>query len=279
MADGSVARADDAARNYYDTDDVDGFYAQAWGGEDIHFGVYAHEREAIEVASRRTVERLAAKVEDMLGPTRTVLDMGSGYGGAARALAARYGCRVTALNISEVQNRRHRGINADRGLDGLIEVVTGSFNDIPAPDASFDVVWSQEALCHSGDRTASLREAVRVLKPGGRLVFTDILTAEDAPEEELRPLMERLTVADLATTGFYEKLQTSLLLTQVRFEDLSEHMLIHYERLSEEVRQDPKLTDAVSAAYLDRLRDNLPRWVEACRKGLLQWGIFDARRT
>ncbi|MFI9048402.1 SAM-dependent methyltransferase [Streptomyces sp. NPDC053427] len=279
MAEDNAAQAADVARTYYNAGDVDGFYAHAWGGEDIHFGVYADAHEAIDVASRRTVERLAAKVCDALGSDSTVLDMGSGYGGAARWLAGQFGCHVVALNISEVQNRRHRELNSERGLDGLIEVVTGSFHDIPAPDARFDVVWSQEALCHSGDRPSALREAVRVLKPGGHLVFTDIMAAEGAPEEELRPLTQRLAITEFATSRFYEEQLRALGLSGVDFEDLSDHMLTHYERLLEEVRSPaPGLVNAVSAAYLERLGTSLPQVVAACRKGHLRWGTLHGCR-
>ncbi|MEV4443168.1 methyltransferase domain-containing protein [Streptomyces sp. NPDC049577] len=280
MTENQARRAADVARAYYDTGDVDGFYAHAWGGEDIHVGLYEHEREAVGAASGRTVDHLAAKAADVLGPGSTVLDLGSGYGGAARRLAGRFGCRVVALNISEVQNRRHRELNAERGLDHLIEVVTGSFNEIPSPGARFDVVWSQEALCHSGDRALTLREAARVLRPGGRLLFTDIMAAEDAPAAELRPLEERLTVADLATPAFYHGLLPGLGLTDVEFDDLSEHMLTHYLRLEEEVGRDgPGLAGAVSDGYRARLRENLPLWSAACRKGHLRWGTFAARRA
>ncbi|MEV8480108.1 methyltransferase domain-containing protein [Streptomyces sp. NPDC051173] len=271
---------DNVARTYYDTSDVDGFYAQAWGGENIHVGIYDDAHEAVAVAARRTVERMAAKAAGALGPGSTVLDLGSGYGGAARQLAETYGCRVTALNISEVQNRRNREINIARGLDSLIDVVTGSFHDVPAPDGTFDVVWSQDALCHSGDRPTALREAVRALKPGGHLVFTDFMAAEGAPTEELRPLTERLTVEEFATLGFYEEQLRTLPLADVAFEDLSDHLQTHYDRLTEEVLSpSPTLAASVNATYLDGLRRSLPQVAAACRKGLLVWGIFDAKRV
>ncbi|MCQ4040831.1 methyltransferase domain-containing protein [Streptantibioticus rubrisoli] len=277
MDDQSTVRAADAARGYYETADVDGFYASVWGGEDIHTGIYAHPREAIGAASRRTVERVAAKAADLLGPGRRVLDMGSGYGGAARYLAERFGCRVVALNISESQNRRHREANAARGLGALIEVVTGSFNDVPEPDGSFDVVWSQEALCHSGDRAKTLGEAARVLKPGGAFVFTDIMATPKATAEELAPLAERLAMGRFATLDFYRARLGELGLAPVEFEDLSEHLLTHYIRLTEEVREHgEELAQVISPGYLERLGGNLPLWARASQEGHLAWGIFHA---
>jgi sarcosine/dimethylglycine N-methyltransferase len=279
MGPDSAADAAEAARRYYGTDDVDAFYASVWGGEDIHTGIYAHEREAVADASRRTVERAAAKVAGRLGPGSTVLDLGSGYGGPARYLAGRFGCRVVALNISVPQNERHRRTNAERGLDGLIEVVTGSFQDIPYPAGHFDVVWSQEAFCHSPDRHALLGEAARVLAPEGELVFTDLMAADTTPPQRLRPVVSRLEVDAFATPGFYRRELAALGLTDLVFDDHSEALLTHYVRLTEETRRrTDELRTTISPGYLDGLLENLPRWVTACREGLLSWGIFNCRR-
>ncbi|GAA3114076.1 SAM-dependent methyltransferase [Streptomyces rectiviolaceus] len=274
-----AGRASAAAARYYGTSDVDAFYDTVWGGEDIHTGVYTHPHEPVAVASRRTVELAATKVADSLGPGSRVLDLGSGYGGPARYLASTFGCRVVALNISEAQNERHRRTNAERGLDAQIEVVTGSFQDIPCPDGHFDVVWSQEAFCHSGDREGLLAEAARVLTPQGHLVFTDLMAADNAPPKALRDVIARLEVDDFATPAFYRQQLTDLGLTSIDFDDRSDQMLTHYLRLTEETQQRAReLTDLISPAYLEGLLNNLPLWVEACRQGLTSWGIFHCRR-
>ncbi|WP_344573907.1 SAM-dependent methyltransferase [Streptomyces lunalinharesii] len=283
-ATGSAPRHDDAThddttRDYYDTGDVDAFYDAVWGGEDIHVGLYSHPHEAIAAASHRTVEHAADKAADLLGPHATVLDLGSGYGGSARALATRFGCRVVALDLSEEHNRRQRATNARRGLDGLIEVVTGSLNDLPYEAERFDVVWSLEVLCHVADREGALGEAVRVLKPGGALVFSDIMVGEETPAEAVRPAFSRLGVETPATPTSYLRRLTELGLEDVDFEDRSGDIATHYARLDEEVRRrSAELRDVISPAYLDELRTNLPLWADIARRGLLRWGVFHARR-
>lgn len=270
---------EDATRRYYDSSDVDAFYRSIWGGEDIHTGIYLHPDEPVGDASRRTVERVADRLADRLGPGRSVLDLGSGFGGTARYLAERFGCRVVALNLSAAQNERHRATNAERGLDGLIEVVTGSFHDVPFPDGHFDAVCSLEALCHSDDRDKALGEAVRVLKPGGALAFTDIMAAEDVPAEELRPAVARLGVEALATPSSYHRRLTELALSDVGFEDHSEQLLTHYLRLTAETAaREGELRRVVSGAYVDHLLENLPVWVEVVRGGKLKWGVTHGRR-
>ena len=72
--------------------------------------------DAIFDASRRTVERIALRLENLPEGTH-VLDIGSGYGGAARFLARSYGCLVSALNLSDVENETARRLNEEQGLD------------------------------------------------------------------------------------------------------------------------------------------------------------------
>lgn len=271
---------EDATRSYYDSSDVDAFYDAVWGGEDIHTGIYAHDAEPVADASRRTVERLADRLADRLGPGHTVLDLGSGYGGTARALAHRFGCRVVALNLSAAQNQRHHATNARLGLDTLIEVVTGSFHEVPYPEGHFDAVCSLEAFCHSGDRPRVLSEAVRVLKPGGALAFTDVMAAENTPADTLRPVVSRLGVDALATPAFYLDQLTALGLTPADFDDHSHQLTTHYTRLTADTRaREAELRTRITPAYVDGLLANLPLWVDAARAGRLRWGIFSGRRS
>ncbi|MFJ3202598.1 SAM-dependent methyltransferase [Streptomyces sp. NPDC086989] len=268
-----------STRRYYETGDVDAFYEAVWGGEDIHIGVYARAEEAIAEASRRTVRQAADRVADLLGPDAVVLDLGAGYGGSSRALAERFGCRVVALDLSAEHNRRHRASNALRGLDHLIEVETGSLSNLPYASGRFDVVWSLEVLCHVEDRGGALQEAVRVLKPGGALVFSDIMAAGTTPVEAVRPALSRLGVQALATPSFYQG-HLSRLGLKADFEDGTEHLRTHYARLDEEVRRRAdELREVISPAYLDDLLDNLPLWADITRRQLLRWGLFHARRT
>src|SRR6056297_778052 len=168
----------DTAREYYNSGDADNFYSIIWGGEDIHIGWYQSEVEPIPEASRRTVEQMANRLADRITADTRVLDLGAGYGGAARYLAQRFGCHVTALNLSEAENERNRSLNAARNLEPLIDVVDGSFEDIPAAADSYDVVWSQDAILHSGDRAKVIAEVARVLKSGGDFIFTDPMQAD-----------------------------------------------------------------------------------------------------
>ncbi|MFM9370988.1 methyltransferase domain-containing protein [Streptomyces sp. Da 82-17] len=285
-SDARYSGAVNTARSYYNSPDADTFYAKVWGGEDIHIGLYEQPGEAIADASRRTVERMAGKLP--LTEDTVVLDLGSGYGGSARLLAERYGCRVLALNLSEVENRRHRQLNAARGLTDRIEVVDGSFENIPYGDAEVDVVWSQDAFLHSGNRVKVLQEIARVLKPGGRLIFTDPMAADDCPPGVLQPILDRIHLDDMGSPGFYRRELRALGFVpgegsegadgavEDGFEEHREQLSTHYARvLAETNRQEREgLAREVSHDYLAQMKKGLTHWTEGGRRGHLTWGIF-----
>ncbi|MDN5862327.1 MAG: methyltransferase domain-containing protein [Salinisphaera sp.] len=266
------------AQRYYNSDDADTFYAAIWGGQDIHIGVYENDDEPIRAASQRTVARMAGQGADRLGPDRAVIDLGGGYGGSARFLASRYGCSVTSLNLSEVQNERARQLNDEAGLGAQIDVVDGNFEHIPFPDGQFDLVWSQDALLHSGNRAAVLAEVRRVLRPGGELLFTDPMQTDDCDVATLQPVLDRIQLETLGSPGFYRRELEGLGFEPVQFVDLSAQLPRHYQRVHDELNDRYEtMVDQISREYADNMRNGLLHWVRGGETGNLCWGIFHFR--
>jgi sarcosine/dimethylglycine N-methyltransferase len=274
----AYSEAVNVARDYYNSEDADNFYALIWGGEDIHIGLYASDRDPITEASARTVRHMADML-DGLGSGSRVLDIGAGYGGAARYLASTFGCSVVALNLSEKENERDREINAARGLADRIDVVDGSFENIPAADSSFDVVWSQDAILHSGNRRKVLQEVARVLKPGGLFVFTDPMQADDCPEGVLQPILDRIHLSSLGSPGFYRKVAAELGMEEQGFEERTDQLTMHYGRVLQETEaRETDLARSVDPDYIARMKKGLGYWIDGGRRGYLAWGIFLFRK-
>ena len=263
----------DKAQDYYNSTPADEFYFKIWGGEHIHVGIYNHSKESIKDASPRIVHLMASKLK--LNSDTKLLDLGSGYGGASRYLTKKYGCQVTCLNLSETQNERNESLNKKNGLDHLITVMEGNFEDIPFSDNSFDVVWSQDAIVHSGNREQVLSEVDRVLMETGDFIFTDLMQTYDCPKSVLKPVLERIHLDSLGSFGFYVEQARKLDVKEIRVQDLSEHLTTHYQRVMEEIldRYD-EMVETCGKEYIDKMIQGLKHWVEAGENEYLSWGII-----
>lgn len=266
------------AEDYYDSADADTFYHEIWGGEDIHIGLY-EDGDTIAEASRKTVAYMASRLNG-LGLDAKVLDLGAGFGGAARYLASVHGADVTCVNLSGVENARNREMSAAQGLAHKINVIHGAFESVPEPDASYDIVWSQDAFLHSGDREKVLSEAARVLKPGGELIFTDPMQIDDlADPAQLKPIYDRIHLEDLATPGFYRATLEALGLVTIEVELMTEQLSNHYRRVHDELKsRRAELEGRISADYVDRMLAGLNHWVTAGQADLLAWGVLHFRK-
>ncbi|MCF8037213.1 MAG: methyltransferase domain-containing protein [Desulfobacteraceae bacterium] len=265
-------------KSYYDSEDAHNFYYTIWGGEDLHLGIYESENDTIFEASRRTIRHMADRSK-MVGKEARVIDLGGGFSGSARFLAKNYGWNVVVLNLSETENQRGRKMNKEQGLDHLLEVVDGNFAQIPYPDESFDLVWSQDAILHSDNRRKVLEEAHRVLKSGGEMIFTDPMQADDCPEGVLQPIYERIHLQSLGSPGFYRDYAKQLGFEEVSYEPLDPHLTTHYARVLQELEsREGELEGVVSRDYIENMKKGLRNWVDGGQKGYLAWGIFHFRK-
>ncbi|MCC6008821.1 MAG: class I SAM-dependent methyltransferase [Rhodobacteraceae bacterium] len=275
---GNEADIRDITEDYYDSDDADAFYSTIWGGEDLHVGRHS-ETDDIRTGSDRSVMEMLNRLGP-LGSESRVLDMGAGYGGAMRTLVRATGAQAVCLNISETQNEYNLGKVRAARLADRITIRHGVFEDVPEPDASFDVVWSQDAFLHSDQREQVLAEAWRVLKPGGQLIFTDPMQADDVPEGVLQPVYDRLQLTSLGSPRFYREAAEALGFETLEQEEAVSDLRTHYALvLKELLRHHDKLVEnGASPAYLERMAIGLEHWVKAADAGHLAFGIQHFRK-
>ena len=106
----------------------------------------------------------------------SALEVGCGTGGCALHFAESTGCRVTALDVNPEGIKSATALALAKSLQSRVTfLLQNAAARLPFADATFDAIYSNDAMCHIPDRLAALREFHRILKPGGRLVFSDAL--------------------------------------------------------------------------------------------------------
>ncbi len=153
-----------------------------------------------------------------LNPGDVVLDLGSGGGIDVLLSARRVGLagKVYGLDMTDEMLALARA-NAVKAGAKNVEFMKGDIEQIPLPDASVDVIISNCVINLSADKSRVLREAFRVLRPGGRFAVSDVVIRGPVPAE-LRRSME-LWVGCIA--GALEEQEFLNLLRAVGFQDAS----------------------------------------------------------
>jgi cyclopropane fatty-acyl-phospholipid synthase-like methyltransferase len=214
-----------AVRQYYGQTWLD--YRVLWMSRRNYFAGH----QALWTSSTRThAEGLLEETRLMadrvgMSPSDVVLDAGCGVGGPAVWLAEKYGVSVHGITVVPAQVSRARRLAKRRRVDHLCSFSERDYLDTGFPDDSFDVVWAQESVCHATDKKRFLLEAVRVLRPGGRLIVLDGFRHArpylDDDEAVFREYMNGWAIPDHPTGREFLSWAAEVGLTDVTMEDLS----------------------------------------------------------
>jgi demethylmenaquinone methyltransferase / 2-methoxy-6-polyprenyl-1,4-benzoquinol methylase len=132
-------------------------------------------------------------------PRARVLDVATGTGMVAAALARRSACEVVGLDQSEAMLAEARArVDGDPGLAGRISLARGEAERLPFADAEFDALTFTYLLRYVDDRAGTMRELARVVKPGGRIGMVEFGVP---PRARLRALWRLHTRVGLPLLG------------------------------------------------------------------------------
>jgi ubiquinone/menaquinone biosynthesis C-methylase UbiE len=131
-----------------------------------------------------------------VGARSSVLEIGCGSGGYALHLADKVGCRLVGLDIHAAGVRNANQLALARGLASRAHFKECDVSkNLPFDAHTFDAVFSNDVLCHLPARAEVLSEIFRVLKPGGRMLFSDALVVGG--------MISHQEIATRSSIGFY----------------------------------------------------------------------------
>lgn len=209
-----------------------------------------------------------------------VLDLCCGLGGPSRYLAHNFGCRVTGIDLTESRVAGARRLTALAGLAERVTLHCGNALALPFSDAVFDVVIGQEAFCHIPDKARLVAEAVRVLKPGGRMAFTDILATDTAKPATRERLQREMAFAELGSVESYRAWLESAGCDVVEVEDLSDDWrVILADRLAMYRSLRDQTVERFGTAHFEKWDSAYGFFVGLYESGELGGGRFLARRS
>ena len=143
---------------------------QAAFGEDIGQSSWTTAAEWLRFADQAQV-----------GKGSHVLEVGSGSGGPAIYLATKRDCRVTGVDLNPLGVANGERLAAARGVGDRVSFrVVDAREPLPFPDAGFDAVLSNDVMAHIVNRLDVLRDWHRLLRPGGRMLFSDAMVVTGA---------------------------------------------------------------------------------------------------
>lgn len=246
-------------------------YSRLWG-DNIHMG-YWQEGDTLQDAMARLNEVMAER--GRIGSDERVLDVGSGNGAAPIYLAKARGCEVVGLNLSERENEFARERAREEGVEGRVEIHYGDFHELPFEDATFDVVWSQESLLHAVDKPLVLRECLRVIRPGGRFVLSDLLMRDHVPEEERQVLYSRVGTPEMWDFEDYQQALRDAGFRVELAEDWTSNVAPTYGSVRQALQdRRSELESDVPTEQIDRTLNALQQWVDAGHADKISHGFF-----
>jgi tocopherol O-methyltransferase len=224
----------EAIVGYYDETWLD--YRMLWLNRDnlaVHFG-YTDDSTRGHTDALKNMNRVLAD-RAQIQPGERVLDAGCGVGGSSLWLATERSARVVGITLAARQVTMARSHAVRRGLADRVHFDVADFTATPFPDASFDIVWAVESLCHAPRKAAFYQEAARLLRPGGRVVVADFIRAarplDPTGEQLLHEWLDGWAVPDIDTSAEHLGHLAAAGFTDARLDDVTVHTRPSLRRL------------------------------------------------
>ena len=216
-----------------------------------------------------------------------ILDAGCGVGGSTIWLARNYGTRVVGIAISPSQIAKAKINSKNAGVEKLTEFYEMDYHSTDFPDATFDVIWAIESLCHSPDKPQLFQELYRILKSGGRLIVADGFQKNKAANSQDQKVFNDF-IHGLAVfqTTFWDEFRDGLVATGFRnIQRLdktnaiipSAKKIYHLALFFSPAWKLLNILGLISKVRRDNIRAGLAQW-NALKKDIWLYGVYYAEK-
>lgn len=273
--------------DYYQS--TENAYRDSWDLDNslaIHYGYWDDKVHSFAQSLIRMNEVMADAAGIVAG--EEVLDAGCGVGGSSIFLARHRGGMVTGITLSARQAEQAKTHALNAGVQNLAQFRVMDYCSTSFPNASFDVVWGCESICYAASKEAFIREAYRLLKPGGRLVIADgfVTELENNQHPVIRQWLDGWQVDNLETPSRFQSFLNQAGFSAITYRDISRQVghscrrLYRFYFLANLYLLWKTLTFSNKATTIQKMN------IQACKyqyigrkKNLWQYGLLTARKT
>ncbi len=189
----------------------------------MHYGYWDEDTKNHSDSLLHMNRALGRKLD--IKPGSKVLDAGCGIGGSSIWLAKNFDVEVTGITLTASQVGRAESYAKQKGVADRVTFREADYTNTPFEDESFDIVWGLESICYAVQKKDFVKEAYRVLKPGGQIVVADGFAFKtDFTEEEgkyVQAFLDGCVVPNLATVEEFRKAMQETQFNGIEYEDIT----------------------------------------------------------
>jgi cyclopropane fatty-acyl-phospholipid synthase-like methyltransferase len=204
---------------------------QILNGNNVHFGYWADPTDdqlPMDQAQEKLTDFFIPQMQAR--PGQHILDVGCGAGQATVRLAWATGAHVTGITLSPVQRDVATELAQAAGVADRVRFEVADAMAMPFAPASFDMAWAIESPIHMPSRLQMFQNLVRVVRPGGRVMITDVVLAHPLAPEQAAVIRSMFNIEQVGSLEEYITQMKTAGIMKITCQDLTANIWRPFHR-------------------------------------------------